>query len=46
MGMAMLNEGKLTEAVGSFETYLKLAPTGQFAAQAKQMVEQLKKQEE
>jgi Tfp pilus assembly protein PilF len=44
MGMALLNEGKLAEAVGSFETYLKLAPTGQFAPQAKQMVEQLKKQ--
>ena len=41
--MALLNEGKLPDAVGSFETYLKLAPDGQFAAQAKAMVAQLKK---
>lgn len=43
LGMALLNEGKLPEAVGAFETYLKLAPTGQFAGQAKGMVAQLKK---
>ncbi|HQZ38138.1 MAG TPA: tetratricopeptide repeat protein [Vicinamibacterales bacterium] len=43
LGMALLNEGKLPEAVGAFETYLKLAPTGQFAAQATAMVAQLKK---
>ena len=41
--MALLNEGKMPEAVGSFESYLKLAPTGQFAPQAKTMVAQLKK---
>ena len=41
--MALLNEGKMPEAVASFETYLKLAPTGQFATQAKAMVAQLKK---
>ena len=43
LGMALLNEGKMPEAVSAFETYLKLAPTGQFATQAKTMVEQLKK---
>ena len=43
MGMALLNEGKLPEAVGMFEKYLSIAPTGQFAAQAKAMVAQLKK---
>jgi tetratricopeptide (TPR) repeat protein len=43
MGMALLNEGKLPDAVGAFEKYLSLAPTGQFAAQAKAMVAQLKK---
>jgi tetratricopeptide (TPR) repeat protein len=43
MGMALLNEGKLPDAVGMFEKYLSLAPTGQFAAQAKAMVAQLKK---
>jgi Flp pilus assembly protein TadD len=43
MGMALLNEGKLPDAVGMFEKYLSLAPSGQFAAQAKAMVAQLKK---
>jgi Flp pilus assembly protein TadD len=43
MGMALLNEGKLPDAVGAFEKYLALAPTGQFATQAKTMVAQLKK---
>ena len=43
MGMALLNEGKLPDAVGAFEKYLSLAPTGQFAAQAKAMLAQLKK---
>ena len=43
MGMALLNEGKLPDAVGAFEKYLSLAPSGQFAAQAKAMVAQLKK---
>ena len=43
MGMALLNEGKLPDAVGAFEKYLSLAPTGQFATQAKAMVAQLKK---
>ena len=43
MGMALLNEGKLPDAVAAFEKYLSLAPTGQFATQAKAMVAQLKK---
>jgi tetratricopeptide (TPR) repeat protein len=42
-GMALLNEGKLPEAIASFEKYLSLAPDGQFAAQAKAMLAQLKK---
>jgi tetratricopeptide (TPR) repeat protein len=42
LGMAQLNEGQIPEAVASFETYLKLAPEGEFAAQATQMVAQLK----
>ena len=43
VGMALLNEGKLPEAVAMFEKYLSLAPSGQFATQAKAMVAQLKK---
>jgi len=43
LGMAMLNEGKMTEAIAGFEKYLQLAPEGQFAAQAKAMLAQLKK---
>jgi Tfp pilus assembly protein PilF len=43
MGMALLNEGNLAGAIGSFEKYLQLAPDGQFAAQAKGMLAQLKK---
>ena len=31
LGMALLNEGKLPEAVAAFETYVKLAPDGQYA---------------
>ena len=43
LGMALLNTGEVAPAVTEFETYLKLEPSGQFAAQAKQMVDQLKK---
>ena len=43
LGMALLNEGKMPEAIASFEKYLSLAPDGQFAAQAKAMLAQLKK---
>ncbi len=42
LGMAQLNEGQIPEAIASFETYLKLAPQGEFAAQATAMVAQLK----
>lgn len=43
LGMALLNEGKMAEAIAGFEKYLSLAPDGQFAAQAKAMLAQLKK---
>jgi len=43
LGMASVNEGKLPEAVTEFEKYLELAPDGQYAAQAKGIVAQLKK---
>ncbi|PYR01868.1 MAG: hypothetical protein DMF97_06400 [Acidobacteria bacterium] len=43
LGMALVNEGNLPGAAGEFETYLKIAPTGPNAAQAKALVEQLKK---
>jgi Flp pilus assembly protein TadD len=42
LGMALLNEGKIPDAVANFEKYLQLAPSGQFAAQAKGMLAQLK----
>ena len=43
LGMALLNEGNIPGAITSFEKYLQLAPEGQFAAQAKGMLAQLKK---
>jgi hypothetical protein len=43
LGMALLNEGKLAEAVTEFETYVKISPEGQYATQAKGMIAQLKK---
>jgi tetratricopeptide (TPR) repeat protein len=43
LGMALLNEGKLPEAIAAFEKYLSLSPDGQYAAQAKAMLAQLKK---
>jgi tetratricopeptide (TPR) repeat protein len=42
-GMTLVNQNKLTEATAEFEAYLKLAPEGQYAAQAKAIVAQLKK---
>lgn len=42
LGMAQLNEGQVPEAIQSFETYLKLAPDGEFSAQATALVAQLK----
>jgi TolA-binding protein len=43
VGMANLNEGKLPEAATHFEEYVKLAPTGQYAEQAKGVLTQIKK---
>ena len=43
LGMANLNEGNMTEAAPAFEAYLKLAPTGQYAEQAKGILSQIKK---
>jgi len=43
LGMVAVNEGHLTQAAAEFETYLKLAPEGPNAAQAKALVAQLKK---
>ena len=41
LGMALVNEGNLKGARGEFDTYLKLAPTGPNAAQAKALAAQL-----
>jgi tetratricopeptide (TPR) repeat protein len=43
LGMANVNEGKLPEAAKAFEEYLKLAPSGQYAEQAKGILSQIKK---
>jgi Tfp pilus assembly protein PilF len=43
LGMALLNEGNVAGAITSFEKYLELAPDGQYSAQAKGMLAQLKK---
>jgi len=43
LGMALVNEGNLAGAATEFETYLKLAPSGPNAEQAKALVAQLKK---
>jgi tetratricopeptide (TPR) repeat protein len=43
LGMAQLNGGDIPGAITAFEKYLQIAPTGQFAAQAKGMLAQLKK---
>jgi tetratricopeptide (TPR) repeat protein len=43
LGMANLNEGKMPEAGKEFDEYLKLAPTGQYAEQAKGILSQIKK---
>jgi len=42
LGMANLNEGKLPEAAIAFEKYVELAPTGQYAEQAKGILGQIK----
>ena len=43
LGMVLVNEGNLAGAASEFETYVKLAPEGPNAAQAKALVAQLKK---
>jgi Tfp pilus assembly protein PilF len=43
LGMAQLNAGDIPGAIASFEKYLELAPSGQFATQAKGILSQLKK---
>ena len=43
LGMATVNEGKLAEAAPHFEEYLKLAPTGNYAEQAKGILASIKK---
>jgi TolA-binding protein len=43
LGMALVNQGKLPEAVKSFEEYLKLDASGQYAEQAKNMLKAIKK---
>lgn len=43
LGMANINEGKLPDALVEMDAYLKLAPNGQYAAQAKGILAQLKK---
>jgi tetratricopeptide (TPR) repeat protein len=43
LGMTLVNENNLTAAANEFETYLKLAPNGPNAPQAKALVAQLKK---
>jgi hypothetical protein len=38
----MLNGGKMADAKPHFEEYLKLAPTGQYAEQAKGIIASIK----
>ena len=43
LGMANLNTGDMNGAVAAFEGYLKAAPNGPKAAEAKTIISQLKK---
>lgn len=43
LAMCLINLGKLPEAVTEFELYMQLAPDGQYAAQVKAMLLQIKK---
>lgn len=45
LGMATLNAGDMANAAPYFENYLKLAPSGEFAEQAKGVLSSLKPQE-
>ena len=42
LGKVYLNLGKMKEAAGEYETYLKLDPSGKNAAEAKTTFEALK----
>lgn len=42
LGMSLVNQGKLPQAKQPFEAYLKLAPTGEHAAQVKEMLKVIK----
>jgi tetratricopeptide (TPR) repeat protein len=42
LGMANLNEGNMAEAAKAFQAYLDIAPTGQYAEQAKGILSQIK----
>jgi tetratricopeptide (TPR) repeat protein len=42
LGMALVNEGKMPDAKAPFTEYLKLAPSGQYAATAKAILDQIK----
>jgi len=42
LGMSIVNEGKLADSKKSFEEYLKLAPTGQYADTAKAILATIK----
>lgn len=43
LAMCFINLGKMPEAIAEFESYMTLAPDGQYAAQVKAMLSQLKK---
>ena len=43
LGMSLVNEGALPEAVKSFEKYLSLAPKGQYAEQTQGILKAIKK---
>ncbi len=42
LGMCQINQGKLPDAKAPFLEYMKLAPTGQYATQVKQMLDVIK----
>lgn len=42
LGMANLNEGNMADAAKAFQAYVEIAPTGQYAEQAKGILTQIK----